>query len=117
MDLAGRSAAETESRRRSAQSIPEGAGARARPPVGEAAARQDARDSMNVDRLLIGAFLVLITALTFYFPGHTWLQADTQIYAAMLEHLDPPDALSRAFVVARSRLAFPPYDVIALPLH
>ncbi|HZU27565.1 MAG TPA: DUF6798 domain-containing protein [Bryobacteraceae bacterium] len=71
----------------------------------------------NADRVFIGAFLVLITALTFYFPGHTWLQADTQIYAALMEHIEDPAALSGDFLVERSHLEFTLYDEITIALH
>jgi len=72
---------------------------------------------MNADRLLIAAFVVLIAALTFYFPGHTWLQADTQIYIPLIEHIDNPAALSRDFLVSNTHLAFTLYDEIARALH
>lgn len=72
---------------------------------------------MNADRLLIAAFIVLITALTFYFPGHTWLQADTQIYIPLLEHIENPAVLDRDFLVSRSHLAFTLYDEIGIALH
>jgi hypothetical protein len=72
---------------------------------------------MNADRAFIAAFLILISALSFYFPGHTWLQADTQIYVALMEHIDDPSALSRDFLVARSHLAFTLYDEVTIGLH
>ena len=72
---------------------------------------------MNADRLLIAAFIALITALTFYFPGHTWLQSDTQIYVPLLEHIDDPSALSRDFLVSHTHLAFTLWDEIAIGLH
>ena len=41
-------------------------------------------------RVLCLAFALLTF---FQFPGHTWLQQDTQIYAPILEHLRDPAVL------------------------
>ncbi len=71
---------------------------------------------MRQDRAAVLVFAALITALTFWFPGHTWLQSDTQIYAPLLEHIQNPDVLARDAVVQRSHLAFTLYDEITLAL-
>ena len=37
--------------------------------------------------LLVAASIAVLTLLSFFrFPGHTWLEQDTQIYAPILEH-------------------------------
>jgi len=41
-----------------------------------------------------------LALLTFFqFPGHTWLQQDTQIYTPILEHLRDPSVLDRDLMV------------------
>ena len=58
---------------------------------------------------LVSLALVFCTWLGFrWFPGHTYLQSDTQIYLPMLERLDQPGYLARDFVATRltSRLPF-----------
>src|SRR5437868_9735814 len=52
--------------------------------------------------------------LTFFqFPGHTWLQQDTQIYAPILEHLRDPAVLRNDLLVAQPHLSFTLYDEAA----
>src|SRR5437868_10050513 len=56
--------------------------------------------------------------LTFFgFPGHTWLQQDTQIYAPILEHLRDPAVLRNDILVQRPHVAFTLYDESALALR
>src|SRR5437879_783361 len=56
--------------------------------------------------------------LTFFqFPGHTWLQQDTQIYAPILEHLRDPGVLRNEIVVQQPHLAYSLYDEVALGLR
>jgi hypothetical protein len=65
--------------------------------------------------LLVG--LAAITALQFTaFPGHTWLQADTQIYTPVLEHLYAPGLLSRDLVATHPNLTYTVYDEATLLL-
>ena len=60
----------------------------------------------------------LLTALTWFeFPGHTWLQQDTQIYAPVLEHLRDPAVLRRDILVASPQVSFTLYDEIARGLR
>ncbi len=67
--------------------------------------------------LLWGAGVVLITLLGFsLFPGHTYLQSDTQIYIPMLERLNNPALFSRDIVALRPHLAFTIYDDTAVAL-
>src|ERR1700683_832593 len=55
--------------------------------------------------------ILAITALTwFQFPGHTWLQQDTQIYVPILEHLRDPAVLRRDILAERPHVSFTLYD-------
>jgi hypothetical protein len=64
--------------------------------------------------LAVAAGILLLTALTwFQFPGHTWLQQDTQIYAPILEHLRDPAVLRRDILVERPHVSFTLYDETA----
>lgn len=68
--------------------------------------------------LLLLAGIILFTWLGYaFFPGHTYLQSDTQIYLPILERLDSPGFLSRDSVAARPHVAFTIYDEVALFLH
>ncbi len=53
----------------------------------------------------------------FQFPGHTWLQQDTQIYAPILEHLRDPGALDRDLVVQYPHVSYTLYDEITVGLE
>jgi hypothetical protein len=62
----------------------------------------------------LGAF----TLLTYFqFPGHTWLQQDSQIYVALLEHLDQPAVLARDLVCIHPHVKWTALDEIARGLH
>ena len=50
------------------------------------------------------------------FPGHTWLQQDTQIYVPILEHLRDPRCLRRDMLVERPHVSFTLYDETARAL-
>ena len=53
----------------------------------------------TLPRLAAGSAIFGLALLTFFqFPGHTWLQQDTQIYAPILEHLRDPSVLDRDLV-------------------
>ncbi|MGA2741803.1 MAG: hypothetical protein ABSG65_30740 [Bryobacteraceae bacterium] len=55
--------------------------------------------------------ILAITALTwFQFPGHTWLQQDTQIYVPILEHLRDPAVLGRDILATHPHVSFTLYD-------
>ncbi len=49
----------------------------------------------------------------FQFPGHTWLQQDSQIYAAILEHQRDPLTLRNDIVAQHPHVAFTLYDEAA----
>ena len=61
------------------------------------------------------AAVLLITFLGYFlFPGHTFLQSDTQIYIPMLERLHNPSLFTRDIVALRPHLTFTIYDDTAL---
>ncbi|MBC7927390.1 MAG: hypothetical protein H7039_17205 [Bryobacteraceae bacterium] len=65
--------------------------------------------------LLIGVALALLTGLSFWwFPGHTILQSDTQVYIPILQHLRDPQVLDRDAMAAQAHVAFTIYDEMAL---
>lgn len=67
--------------------------------------------------LAVAAGILALTALTWLeFPGHTWLQQDTQIYVPILEHLRDPAVLRRDILVARPHVSFTLYDETARAL-
>lgn len=67
--------------------------------------------------LLWGANVVLLTLLGYFlFPGHTYLQSDTQIYVPMLERLNDPALFPRDIVALRPHLAYTIYDEMAVLL-
>jgi hypothetical protein len=79
-----------------------------RPPAAASAAKKSAV------AVAIGA-LALLTYLQF--PGHTWLQQDSQIYAPILEHQFDAQVLRNDIVVQHPHVAFTLYDEAALFLR
>ena len=73
----------------------------------------------TLPRLAVGTAIFGLALLTFFqFPGHTWLQQDTQIYAPILEHLRrDPSVLDRDLVVEYPHVSFTLYDEVALALR
>jgi hypothetical protein len=70
------------------------------------------------DRLLTGAAILIITLLSFFwFPGHTYLQSDTQIYVPILEHLWDPSVLADDAIASRPHVTYTIYDEIAIGLR
>jgi hypothetical protein len=68
--------------------------------------------------LATAACCVALALVTFFqFPGHTWLQQDSQIYAPILEHLRDPAVLRNDILVQRPHVAFTLYDEAALALR
>ncbi len=51
------------------------------------------------------------------FPGHSYLEGDTQIYLPMLEKMDAPGLLSRDLVATSGSLSLTAYDEATLLLH
>src|SRR5437763_12034732 len=69
-------------------------------------------------RIGTAALCLAFAILTFFqFPGHTWLQQDTQIYVPILEHLRDPSVLRSDILVQRPHVAFTLYDETALGLR
>jgi len=67
--------------------------------------------------LLGAAILVLALISFFYFPGHTILQSDTQIYLPILEHFWDPSVLTRDIVAINPHVSFTIYDEVAVALR
>jgi hypothetical protein len=62
--------------------------------------------------------LVLLSAIGFaYFPGHTYLQSDTQIYVPILERLDDPSLFEQEILAQRPHVSFTIYDESASVLR
>lgn len=62
-------------------------------------------------RLATASLCLAFALLSFFqFPGHTWLQQDTQIYAPILEHLRDPSVLRNEILVAEPHVAYTLYD-------
>ncbi len=72
---------------------------------------------MPEKRLLGAAVLGLSLIGFFYFPGHTILQSDTQIYLPILEHFWDPSVLTRDIVAINPHVAFTVYDEVAIALR
>ena len=69
-------------------------------------------------RLAVAGGIAAIALLGFVgFPGHTYLQSDTQIYVPMLEHIWDPSTYPGDLVAAKPHLSFTLYDEIALTLR
>src|SRR6266567_3132062 len=69
-------------------------------------------------RLGIAAASGTIALLTFFqFPGHTYLQQDSQIYVPILEHLRDPTVLRNEILVQHSQVAYTLYDEAARVLR
>src|SRR5579859_2017372 len=71
-----------------------------------------------MNRLLAGAAILGITLLNFFqFPGHTWLQSDTQIYMPIFERLWDPSAMQTDLIAEHPHVAFTLYDETAIALR
>jgi hypothetical protein len=69
-------------------------------------------------RFWTGAAILAISLIHFFqFPGHTWLQSDTQIYAPILEHMWDPTVLGKDLIVQHPHVAFTLYDETAITLR
>src|SRR3954451_19373344 len=63
----------------------------------------------------VAAAIVGLALLTFFqFPGHTWLQQDTQIYTPILEHQRDPALLRNDLIAQHPHDAFTLYDELAI---
>ncbi len=63
---------------------------------------------------VLAAGIVALTLISFYwFPGHTYLQSDTQIYVPLMERLWDHTLFPRDLLVSRPHLAYTVYDEVA----
>src|ERR1700758_1635985 len=83
--------------------------------MGERAVGKDARGMKHWPAVVAVALLALLSF--FQFPGHTWLQQDSQIYTPILEHLRDPTVLAKDILVERPHVTFTLYDECALALR
>jgi len=66
----------------------------------------------------VAALCLGLALLTFFrYPGHTWLQQDTQIYLPILEHQRDPGVLGNDLLVQQPHVAFTLYDEVARGLR
>lgn len=65
----------------------------------------------------LAAIAVLVVLGFFYFPGHTFLHSDTQIYIPILEHLRDPAVYPHDIVAQRPHVSFTIYDEMTLLLR
>src|ERR1700722_576242 len=66
----------------------------------------------------VAAICFGLALLTFFrYPGHTWLQQDTQIYLPILEHQRDPGVLGNDLLVQQPHVAFTLYDEVARGLR
>ena len=62
-------------------------------------------------------FLALALLSYFQYPGHTYLESDTQVYIPMFERLRDPALLERDPMAVRPHTAFTLYDELVLGLN
>jgi uncharacterized membrane protein len=73
---------------------------------------------VNSRNTAVAAALVLLTLLGFFqFPGHTFLQQDTQIYMPILEHFWDHSVFDRELIAKDPHVSFTIYDEMALFLR
>lgn len=67
--------------------------------------------------LLCLAFLAAAWLEFTVFPGHSYLEGETQLYVPLLERMDAPGLLSRDLVATNGTLSLTAYDEATLLLH
>jgi len=73
---------------------------------------------MTRHNLAVSAAILAITLAGFFqFPGHAWLQQDTQIWVAIFEHLWNPVVLARDLVAMKPHVSYTLTDECALALR
>jgi hypothetical protein len=75
------------------------------------------RGGSRLERATLFAGVLLIALLTYYFPGHTYLHQDTQIYVPMFERIWDPSVLAKDLSATRPHTTFTIYDETALALR
>ncbi|MFN0165587.1 MAG: DUF6798 domain-containing protein [Bryobacteraceae bacterium] len=63
-------------------------------------------------RLPAAAAILLIAVLTFYYPGHTWLHSDTQIYAPIMDRQLDGTLFRNELITQHPHVSFTLYDEI-----
>src|SRR5215469_7522707 len=78
----------------------------------------DQTDSHRRLSAFISGWICLALALLsyFWFPGHTWLQQDSQLYLPILEHQRDPAVLRNDPIATQPHTAYTIYDEAALAL-
>jgi hypothetical protein len=67
--------------------------------------------------VLLSTLFAVLTALgIFIFPGHTFLQSDTQIYLPLFEHLKDQRLLTKELILSGAHLSYTIYDETTLTL-
>ena len=73
---------------------------------------------MTPGRLAVTCSIIALTLLGYFvFPGHTYLQSDTQIYVPMLEHIWDPTTFPQDLVATKPHLSYTLYDEITIALR
>src|SRR5204863_7331348 len=117
LPLAGCCVAQREEKRRGAQGPCEVRGVEPESHLGQTAVGQDSR-AMTRTRVAVLAGLIGLALLGFFqFPGHTWLQQHTQIWAPMFERIWDPTALQHDIVASKPHLSFTIFDETAMALR
>lgn len=76
-----------------------------------------AKTRLLARRLLVAAAVILLTLVGYFrFPGHTYLQSDSQIYLPILEHLRDPSVLQRDLLAQHPHVSFTIYDEVSVGL-
>src|ERR1035438_7907429 len=69
-------------------------------------------------RLGVACGLAALTLAGFFvFPGHTYLQSDTQIYVPMMEHIADPATFQHDLVATKPHLSYTIYDDVTIGLR
>jgi hypothetical protein len=72
---------------------------------------------MGLRASALAAMLVITLLGYFQFPGHTYLQSDTQIYVPILEHLSNPSVLANDIVATKPHVSYTIYDEVSHALR
>jgi len=73
---------------------------------------------MNLSNVWVAVVLAILVAGGFlYFPGHTYLHSDTQIYLPILDHLRDPSLYPKDPIALRPHVSYTIYDEMALTLR
>ncbi len=62
------------------------------------------------------AFAVLTALGLYFFPGHTFLLSDTQIYIPLFTHIRNPELLNQELILSGAHLTYTVYDEVTLAI-